>query len=280
MNPRNTKIRANKFREGYAPSPAGKPAPITEANRRTVRNHSQMIALSLHAGTRQFVFPFPVKQTLSRLFQKYCIGKIVWFRGKLRTVNNLFFNKMDAIMLSDDVFSYTPPEKKNSAGETGPDTFARNDLWESTALLRGQMKYLFQDTRRIVLRSCEKAMLQVRSWLGADAVQLTPVVFEVVYTGQLCSKNETPNQQYLSGNGLPINQWASGDILGKLLAGFYDDAKSIMAELKNTCNDFRKIFKNNIMRSGLKNTSLKPAYSTAHTGRTTPYVCAANPGYP
>jgi hypothetical protein len=280
MNPRNTKIRANKFKEEYAPSPAGKPAPTNDANRRTVRNHSQMIALSPYAETPEPVFTFPAKRVLSHLYQKYGIGKIIWFRGKLQTVNNLFFNKMEAIMLSEDVFSYKPAEKQKPAGKTGPDTFARNDLWENTALLHGQIKNLLQDIKRRILRRYEKAMLLVGSWLGAEAVQLTPVVFEVVYTGQLCSKNETPNQQYLSGNGLPINQWASGDILGKLLAGFYDDAKSIMAELKNTCNDFRKIFKNNIMRSGLKNTSLKPAYSTAHTGRTTPYVCAANPGYP
>lgn len=280
MKPRNTKIRANNYKEGYGPSPAVKPLPTAGTNRRTVCNQSQMIALSSCADTREIVFAFPGKRVLSRLYQKYCIGKIIWFREKLQTANIIFFNKMDAIMLSEDVFSHKPREKKKPAVDIYPGTIARSNCRENTALFRGQMKNLLHDAKKVILRRYEKTLLLLASWLEKDAVQLNPVIFEVVYPDQLYRKNKTPNPQILSFTGLPVNQLQTNEIFENMLADFLHDTKCFLAELRYTCNGFRKLFKIDDLRSDLKNMFLKPALLTAPTAQTTPYVSAANPGYP
>ncbi len=181
MKPRRTKIKANRFKEDYAPSQPTKPDYPSDNKTIVSRSQSRAITLSARIPGRKMNFLDLVKPHLRSCIQIFSLKVMSPVSQKVQTLNSFFFSKMDQIILSDDVFSYAPPERNHDQPDNRKDLFLVNEYLEAAGLFLEKVKFQLADVEKLILRRLEKVLLFCESVFGLSAdLQPKPVVFEVV----------------------------------------------------------------------------------------------------
>jgi hypothetical protein len=284
MKPRRSVIKTNKFKEGYAPSQPAKHECIS--GRKTIVSRCQSQAITLNAPflNRKTTILDAIKPYLSNFVQHFSTKVISPFFQRIQSLNNIFFNKMDQIMLSEDVFCNLRSEREQNQSDDGTALFVGNEHHEAARQLFVDVRFWLMDVEKLMMRRVEKVRLFFESLSGFSAkLQLKPVVFEVVNGG----KNPNLLNRSLTHNNIVLNDLSgfisirNANFRTCLCPSRSFDSKSIVKQVFDIINIFvsKVLIKKFVEFLSSVKLSLKKIHIIPVI-RIKPEKLLANPGYP